>query len=115
MANYLKESIVIRPCQVSKVDQLDKNDILEILDKTVHNQEWIIKKSRQLSETKVDVANIRYKIDNNNLVGAFKLIRKEIAMEKKLLTPIENAKLGDNPQAYVLCDIIEIRLLLNYL
>ena len=37
VANHLEESIFIHPCQVSKVDQLDKNDIREISDETVYN------------------------------------------------------------------------------
>ena len=37
MANHLEKSIFICPCQVSEVDQPDENDIMEILDKTVHN------------------------------------------------------------------------------
>ena len=37
MANNLKESIVIRQCQISKIDQLDKNDIKKISDEILHN------------------------------------------------------------------------------
>lgn len=37
IANYLKESIIIRLCQMSKVDQPDKNNIKEILNKTIYN------------------------------------------------------------------------------
>lgn len=36
-------------------------------------------------------------------------------MEKGLLILIEKAQIEDNPQAYILYDIIKIQLLLNYL
>lgn len=88
VANHLKKSIVIHLCQILKVDQLDEKDIREISDKTVYNWEWMIKKSRELSETKVDVANTRYKIGNNNPVGVLERICREMAMEKKILNPI---------------------------
>lgn len=37
VANHLEKSIIIHPYQISKIDQLDENDIREILDKKVHN------------------------------------------------------------------------------
>ena len=70
---------------------------------------------RELSEIKVDLANMGYKIDNNNLVGVLESICEEMIMEKGIFTPIEKAQIGDHPQICVLCNIIEIRLLLNYL
>ena len=75
----------------------------------------MIREGGELSETKVDVADTGYEIDNNNPVGALEPIRGEMAIEKGMLTPIEKAQIGDNPQACVLCDIIETWLLLNYL
>ena len=75
----------------------------------------MIKESEKLLETKVDVTDTGYKIDNNNLVGALEPICREKAMEKGMLTPIEKAQIRDNPQTCILCDIIEIRLLLKYL
>lgn len=75
----------------------------------------MIKKDGELSETKVDIADTWYKIDNNNPVGALKFIRKEMTMEKEILTSIEKAQIRDYPQACVLYNIIETRLLLNYL
>lgn len=53
---------------MSKIDQSDKNDIKEILDKIIYNWEWMMSKGRKLSEIKIDVANIRHKIDDNNPV-----------------------------------------------
>lgn len=52
-----------------------------------------------------------YKIDNNNSVGALESICGEMAMEKRMLTPIEKAQIGDKPQACILSDIIKTRLL----
>ena len=37
IGNYLENFIIIRSCQVSEVDQPDKNDIKEISDKIVYN------------------------------------------------------------------------------
>ena len=74
-----------------------------------------MKEGKELLKTKVDVANMRYKIDNNNPVEALEPIRGEMAMEKGMFTPIEKAQIEDNLHTCVLYDIIEIRLLLNYL
>ena len=74
---------------MSEVDQLDKNNIKEISNKTIYNWEWMIRESKELLETKVDIANIRYKMDNKNLVRALEPIYKEIAIGKRLFTPIE--------------------------
>lgn len=115
VANHLKESVVIRPCQVSELDQPDENNVKEISEETVQNWERMINEGGELPETSVDVANTGYEIDDNNPVGALEPIRGEILLGKGLLTPIEKAQIGDNPQACVLCDIIETRLFLNYL
>lgn len=37
VTNNLKEFIIIRPCQILKVDQFNENHIKEISNKTVHN------------------------------------------------------------------------------
>ena len=115
VVNYLKKSIVIHPCQVSEVDQPDENNIRKISNETVYNWERMIREGGELSETKVDVINMRYKIDNNNLVKMLEPIYGEIVIKKKMLIPIEKAQIGDNLQKYVLCDIIKTQLLLNYL
>ena len=75
----------------------------------------MISEGRELLETSVDVADTGYKIDDNNPVGALEPICGEISLGRELLTPIEEAQIGDNPQACVLCDIIKTRLSLNYL
>lgn len=75
----------------------------------------MINKSRKLSKTRLDVANTGYKIDDKSPVGMLESIRKEIVMGKKLLTLIKKTQIGDNPQVYILCNIIKIWLLLNYL
>lgn len=59
--------------------------------------ERIIKECEELSETKVDVADIRYKIDNNNLVRAWEPIREKMAIGKGILIPIEKISTKDNP------------------
>lgn len=51
----------------------------------------MISKGKELSEIKVDIANIKYEIDDNNSVGTLKLICREIAIKKGLLTLIKNA------------------------
>ena len=70
VANHLEESIIIHLYQVSKIDQLDENDIRKISNETVHNWEQIIREGEELSETKVDIANTESEIDNNNPVEA---------------------------------------------
>ena len=56
----------------------------------------MIRKGKELSKTKVDVANIEYKIDHNNLVRALEPLRKKMTMKKGMLIPIEKAQMGDN-------------------
>ena len=75
----------------------------------------MIKESGELSESKVNIANMWWKIDNNNPIGALEPIYREMAIEKGMLTPIVKSQIEDNTQACVLCNIIETRLLLNYL
>ena len=60
VANHLKESIIICPCQVSGVDQSDENNIKEISDKIVHNWKRMIRKDKKLLETKTDLTDTRY-------------------------------------------------------
>lgn len=115
VANHLEESIVMRLCQISKVDKADKNDIREILNETIYNWKWMLKEDRELSKTKVGLVDMGYKIDNNNLVGALEPICRKMVIEKKMLTLIEKAQIGNNRQIFVLCDIIKIQLLFNYL
>lgn len=75
----------------------------------------MISKNRKLSETSIDITDTRYKINDNNPVVALKLIYRKILLRKKLLTSIEKAQIGDNPQVCILYNIIETRLFLNYL
>lgn len=101
---------------MSEINQFDKNDIKEIcLDEIVYNWEWMISKSGELLKIRVNNANIRYEIDDNNSIGILEPIYGKMAIEKRLLTSIEKVQIRDNPQAFVLYDIIKIRLLLNYL
>ena len=115
IANHLKKSIIICPCQVSGVDQLDENNIKEISDEKVYNWKRIISKSGELLQIKVDIADTGYGMDDNNPVRMLEPICRKMAMGKKPFTLIEKAQIEDNPQACILCDIIEIRLSLNYL
>lgn len=57
MINHLKKFLVICPCQISKIDQSDENNIGEISNETVYNWERMIRKSGKLLEIKVNVAN----------------------------------------------------------
>ena len=82
VANHLEKSIIIRPCQVPKVDQLDENHIREISDKTVYNWKQMIRKGRELSEIQINLANTGYEINNNNSVGVLEPIRGEMAIKK---------------------------------
>lgn len=75
----------------------------------------MIKENGELSVTHIDVANTRYKINNNNPVKVLESICGEITIEKRMLIPMKKTQIGDNPQACILCDIIEIWLSLNYL
>lgn len=69
----------------------------------------------ELLGTKIDIDNTRYEIDNNNLVEVLKPIYGEMVIEKRIFILIGKVQIGDNPQTYVLCAIINIRLSLNYL
>lgn len=89
MINHLEEFIIIYPCKMLKVDQPDKNNVSEISDETVYNLKWMIREGGELSEIQVDVANMGYKINNNNLVRVLKFIHGEMAIEKRMLTLIE--------------------------
>lgn len=71
---------------MSEVDQPNENDIREIKDETLHNWEQMIREGGKLSETKVNIVNMGYEIDNNNLVGVLEPIYKKMAMEKEKLT-----------------------------
>lgn len=115
IANHLEKSIIICLCQVSEVDQLDENNIKEISNKIIHNWEWMIRESEELLETKVDIANIRYKMDNKNLVRTLEPIHREIAIGKRLFIPIEKFQIEDNFQVCVLYNIIKTWLLFYYL
>ena len=99
---------------MSKIDQLDKNDIKQVSCKTIRNWEWMISKGRKLSETTIDVNDMGYNIENNNPVGTLERICGEIVMEKDLFSPIKKNQIGDNLQTHILCNIIEKHLLLNY-
>lgn len=46
VANHLKQSIIIRLCHMSGVDQPDEYDIKEILDEIIHNWERMISEDR---------------------------------------------------------------------
>lgn len=70
---------------------LNKNDIKKNLEKIIYNSKQIINKNGELSETKTDIANIKYKLDNNNSIKTLKSIYKKIATEKKLLILIKKA------------------------
>lgn len=62
----------------------------------------MINKSRELSDTKIDIANMRYKINDNNLVGVLEPIYKKILIRKKLFIQIEKAQIKDNLQVCIL-------------
>ncbi len=48
-------------------------------------------------------------------MGILEPIIGEIEMLEEYLTKVESSRLGDNPQAIILCDIIQDRLPLNHL
>lgn len=91
VANYLQKSIVICPCQVSKINRPNENDIIEISDEIVYNWKRMIKEGGELLERKIDIANIGYKIENNNPAEVLKPIRGKMAIEKEPLTSIEKS------------------------
>lgn len=49
----------------------------------------MIRKSEKLPKISINVADIKYKIDNNNLMGVLELICGKILIGKKLLTLIK--------------------------
>lgn len=53
----------------------------------------MIRKDEKLSETRVDIANIGYEIDDNNLVRELEPIHRKMAMEKKPFTLIKKAQI----------------------
>ena len=53
----------------------------------------MIRKSGELLETQVDVADTGSELNNNNPVGALEPIHKK---EKRMLTPIKKAQIEDN-------------------
>lgn len=57
----------------------------------------MIKEGGELSKTKVDVADTGYEIDNNNSVRVLELICGEMAIEKRMFTPIKKVYIGENP------------------
>lgn len=67
----------------------------------------MINEGGKLSEIKFDVAEKRYKIDDNNLVKVLESICRRMIIERRLFTLIEKAQIRNNPQVCVLCDIIE--------
>lgn len=75
----------------------------------------MINKGGKLLETKVDIVETMYKINNNNLIRVLKSIYRKIEIEKRLLTLIKKTPIEDNLQVYVLYNIIKIQLLFNYL
>lgn len=56
----------------------------------------MISKSRELLETRVDVANTEYEIDNINLVKALEAICGKMTMKKTLFILIKKVQIGDN-------------------
>lgn len=58
VANYLKESVIICPCQVLEVDQPNKNNVKKISEKIVQNWKRMIRKNGKLPKTSIDIINI---------------------------------------------------------
>ena len=56
----------------------------------------MISKREELPKIKVDITNIRYKIDNNNPVKTLELICEKMAMGKRQLIPVKKAQIEDN-------------------
>lgn len=56
----------------------------------------MINKGGKLLETKVDIVETMYKINNNNLIRVLKSIYRKIEIEKRLLTLIKKTPIEDN-------------------
>lgn len=82
IANHFKKSIIIYVYQVLGIDQFNKNDIKNFLNKTVYNQKLIIDKDEELLKAMINLDNTRYNIERNNLVTVLKPICRKIAIKK---------------------------------
>lgn len=85
MANHFKKSIVIYLFQVLSIDQFNKNNIKKFLNKKIYKQKRIIDKDKKLLKTMINLDNIRYNIEKNNLVKILKLISRKMAIKKNYL------------------------------
>lgn len=120
-ATHIEESLTIYYCQVDELDHPDIGNIDHISKNVVSSWQEIIHRGSQLTEVDTDM-NIEYDHHNFNslghpdsLTGILELIIGKIEMSEKQLIDLESSRLGNNPQAITLCDIIQDQLPFNHL
>ncbi len=120
-ATHMEESLIIHRCQVDELDRPDISDINHVSEDVLSLWQEIIRRSGQLTEIDIDM-DMDYNHHESNLsshpdslMGILEPIIGKIKMSEEHLTEIESSRLSDNPQAIILCDIIQDRLLLNHL
>ncbi len=118
---HMKESLTICRCQVDELDCPDIGDIDYVSEDIVSSWQKIICRGGQPTEIDTDI-DINYDHHKSNLSShpdsltrILEPIIGEIEMSEEHLTKVESSRLGDNPQAIILCDIIQDRLPLNHL
>ncbi len=117
----MKESFTICYCQVDELDHPDIDDIDHIREDIISSWQETIYCGYQPIEidTNMDMDYNHHKSNlsghPDSLMGILEPIIGEIKISEEHLTKIESSRLGNNLQAIILCDIIQDRLLLNYL
>ena len=118
-ANHIEKSLFICHCQVAKYDHPDIGNIDNTNEDVISLWQKVIRRGGQIPEEDID---IDYNQDDSNIsshhnpsIGILELIIDEIEMSEEHLTKVEYNRLGENPQAVILCDIIQNQLPLNHL
>ncbi len=119
-ATHMEESLTICRCQVDELDRSDIGDIDHVSEDVVLSWQEIIRCGGQPIEidTDMDMDYDYYKFNpsshSDSSTGILEPIIGKIEMSEEHLTEVESSRLGDNPQAIILCYIIQDRLSLNH-
>ncbi len=117
----MEKSLTICRCQMDELDRPDIGNINHVNKDIILSWQKIICHGSQPTEihTDIDMDYDYYKSNPSSypdsLTGILKPIIGEIEMSKEYLTKVESSCLGDNPQAIILCNIIQDQLPLNHL
>ena len=118
-ANYIEESLLICRWQLAKHNYYDIGNIDNVSEDVISLWQEVIYRGGQLPEKDIDMD---YNQDDSHISShqnlfeeILELIIDEIEISEEHLTKVEYNRLGKNPQAVILCDIIQNRLPLNHL